>query len=375
VDLGEHGAPVRQNGNVMATNRYPAIFFGTTVAVAALLLSGCAANESGDQTSTLSGTLDGAGSSAQASAEDVWISQFQRANASVTINYDPTGSGAGREQFIGGGVDFAGSDSALSDEELAGEFAACAPGSTAIDLPVYVSPLVLVYNVDGVDTLRLDPASIAKIFSGAITRWNDPALVALNPDATLPDEQISAVHRSDDSGTTKNFADYLYQNVPEIWTNEPADAFPYAGEGAQGNSGVVSAVANGNNTIGYADASRVGDLDVAALQVGEEFVEYSTEAAAAIIDASPLVERENPNDLVVDVDRTSTASGVYPLVLVSYLIACEEYPDAEQAELVATYLGYVASPEGQAAAAESAGSAPLSADFSAKVLDAVASIR
>jgi phosphate transport system substrate-binding protein len=351
------------------------MFLGTGVAVTALLLSGCAANETGQGTSSLSGTLDGAGSSAQASAEDVWVSQFQRANASVTINYDPTGSGAGREQFIGGGVDFAGSDSALSDEELAGEFGTCAPGSAAIDLPVYVSPLVLVYNVDGVDTLRLDPAAIASIFSGSITRWNDPALVALNPGATLPDEQISAVHRSDDSGTTKNFADYLYQNVPEIWTNEPADAFPYAGEGAQGNSGVVSAVANGNNTIGYADASRVGDLDVAALQVGEEFVDYSTEAAAAIIDASPLVERENPNDLVVDVDRTSTAAGVYPLVLVSYLIACEEYPDADQAELVAAYLSYVASEEGQAQAAKSAGSAPLSTDFSAKVLDAIASIR
>lgn len=163
--------------------------------------------------------------------------------------------------------------------------------------------------------------------------------------------------------------------MPEIWTSEPADAFPYSGEGAQGNSGVVSAVANGNNTIGYADASRVGDLSVAALQVGDEFVDYSTEAAAAIIDASPLVERDNPNDLVVDVDRTSTAPGVYPLVLVSYLIACEDYPDADQAELVAAYLAYVASPEGQAAAAESAGSAPLSADFSDRVLEAVASIR
>ncbi|TFC07213.1 hypothetical protein E3O42_00255 [Cryobacterium adonitolivorans] len=198
----------------------------------------------------------------------------------TTINYDPTGSGSGREQFIG-----------------------------------------------GVDDLRLDPAAIANIFSGAITRWNDPALVALNPDATLSDEQISAVHRSDDSGTAKNFADYLHQNVPEIWPTEPADAYPYPGEGAQANSGVVSAVANGSSTIGYADASRVGDLSVAALQVGDEFVDYSTEAAAAIIDASPLETRENPYDLVVDVDRTST-SGVYPLLLVSYLIACEEYPDA-----------------------------------------------
>jgi phosphate transport system substrate-binding protein len=360
---------------VIAIQKHPAPLLAAGVTAATLLLTGCAANESGQGTSSLSGTLDGAGSSAQASAEDVWVSQFQRENASVTINYDPTGSGAGREQFIGGGVDFAGSDSALSDDELAGGFAACAPGSSAIDLPVYVSPLVLVYNVDGVDNLRLDPTTIANIYSGEITRWNDPALVALNPEATLPDEQISAVHRSDDSGTTKNFADYLHQNVPEIWTNEPADAFPYAGEGAQGNSGVVSAVANGNNIIGYADASRVGDLDVAALKVGDGFVDYSTEAAAAIIDASPLVERENPNDLVVDVDRTSTAAGVYPLVLVSYLIACEEYPDADQAELVEAYLAYVASPEGQAAAAESAGSAPLSDEFSDRVLEAVASIR
>ena len=360
---------------MIAIQKHPAPLLAAGVTAATLLLTGCAANESGQGTSSLSGTLDGAGSSAQASAEDVWVSHFQRENASVTINYDPTGSGAGREQFIGGGVDFAGSDSALSDDELADGFAACAPGSSAIDLPVYVSPLVLVYNVDGVDNLRLDPTTIANIYSGAITRWNDPAIVALNPDATLPDEQISAVHRSDDSGTTKNFADYLHQNVPEIWTNEPADAFPYAGEGAQGNSGVVSAVANGNNIIGYADASRVGDLDVAALKVGDDFVDYSTEAAAAIIDASPLVERDNPNDLVVDVDRTSTAAGVYPLVLVSYLIACEEYPDAEQGELVAAYLAYVASPEGQAAAAESAGSAPLSDDFSSRVLEAVATIR
>jgi phosphate transport system substrate-binding protein len=358
---------------VIASKRHSARLLAAGTLV--VLLTGCAANEAGQGTSSLSGTLDGAGSSAQASAEDVWVSQFQRQNASVTINYDPTGSGAGREQFIGGGVDFAGSDSALSDEELAGGFAGCAPGSSAIDLPIYVSPLVLVYNVDGVDDLRLDPATIANIYSGAITRWNDPAIVALNPDATLPDEPISAVHRSDDSGTTKNFADYLHQNVPEIWTPEPADAFPYSGEGAQGNSGVVSAVTNGNNIIGYADASRVGDLDVAALQVGDDFVDYSTEAAAAIIDASPLVERENPNDLVVDVDRTSTAAGVYPLVLVSYLIACEEYPDAAQAELVAAYLAYVASPEGQDAAAESAGSAPLSDEFSAQVQNAVESIR
>jgi phosphate transport system substrate-binding protein len=228
--------------------------------------------------------------------------------------------------------------------------------------------------VEGVETLRLDAAAIAGIFSNAITRWNDPALVALNEGVALPDAAITAVHRSDDSGTTKNFTDYLYANEPEVWGNEAADGFPFDGEAAQGNAGIVNAVADGVNAIGYVDASRAGDLAVAQLKVGDEFVTYSADAAAAILDESPLVERSNPNDIVVAVDRTSTASGVYPLVLVSYLIACQEYADADEAELVRSYAAWVVSPEGQALAAEEAGSAPLSDEFSAMVIAAVESI-
>ena len=342
--------------------------------VASSLLAGCATNEAGQTESDLVGTLDGAGSSAQSAAQEVWVSNFQMANSRVTVNYEPSGSGAGREQFITGGVDFAGSDAALSDDELASEFAGCAPGTKGINVPAYISPLVLVYTVEGVDTLRLDAAAIAGIFSNQITRWNDPSLVALNPDATLPDAAITAVHRSDDSGTTRNFADYLYQNEPEIWGNEPADAFPFSGEAAQGNAGIVNAVSDGVNTIGYVDASRAQGMNVAELKVGDDFVAYSADAAAAIIDASPLVERENPNDIVVAVDRTSTAEGVYPLVLVSYLVACQQYPDAEQGELVREYLTSIVDADGQAAAAEGAGSAPLSDATGELVLAAVATI-
>ena len=342
--------------------------------VASSLLAGCATNEAGQTESNLVGTLDGAGSSAQSAAQDVWISAFQSANSRVTVNYEPSGSGAGREQFIAGGVDFAGSDAALSDDELENDFVSCAPGSKGINLPVYVSPLVLIFSIEGVDTLRLDAAAIAGIFSNQIDRWNDPALVALNAGVALPDAAITAVHRSDDSGTTRNFADYLHQNVPEIWGNEAADTFPFPGEAAQGNAGIVNAVADGVNTIGYVDSSRAGDLNVAELQVGDEFVTFSAEAAAAIIDASPLVERDNPTDIVVDVDRTSTASGVYPLVLVSYLIACQQYDDAETGALVREYFESVAGADGQAAAAEDAGSAPLSSESAERVLAAVATI-
>jgi phosphate transport system substrate-binding protein len=154
------------------------------LAVAGVLaLSSCAANESAapsdsgeESTSTLSGTLSGAGASSQGSAQEAWIASFQTSNPDVTINYDPSGSGAGREAFIAGGVSWAGSDSALNDDELAGEFAACAPDTKAIDLPTYISPIAVVFNVEGVDELNLDAATLAKIFKGDITSWDDPAI-------------------------------------------------------------------------------------------------------------------------------------------------------------------------------------------------------
>jgi phosphate transport system substrate-binding protein len=347
-----------------------------TLSLAAVLaLSGCAVNETSAEPGPLAGVLVGAGSSAQSIAQEVWVAEFQNANAGVRIDYDPVGSGAGREQFIEGGVDFAGSDAALSEDDLAREFRGCAPGSKAIDLPIYVAPLVLIFNIEGVDALNLDADAVAGIFSGAIQRWNDPAIADLNPDVKLPDELVTAVHRSDPSGTTKNFTDYLHANSPDIWPHDAADEFPYEGEAAQGNSGVVNSVTTGRYTIGYVDASRAEDMPVAALQVGDEFVEYSAEAAARVLDESPLAERPSEHDLVVEVDRTTTAAGVYPLVLVSYAIACEEYPDPKTAEVVRSYLSYVASPEGQLQVSDLAGSAPLSEEFSTAVLAAVASIR
>ena len=346
---------------------------------AALALSSCASNETAapeDTASTLSGTINAGGSSAQAAAQEAWIAAFQTKNPDVTINYDPSGSGAGRETFIAGGSDFAGSDSFLKDEELAGEFATCAPDTKAVDLPVYISPIAVIFNIEGVTDLNVDAATLAKIFKGDITTWNDPAIVALNPDAKLPSTPITAVHRSDDSGTTKNFTDYLGQNAPDVWTEKAEDPFPYqTGEGAQGTSGVVDAVTNGVGTIGYADASRAGDLGVAKLKVGDEFVAYSAEAAAAVVTGSPLVEGREANDLAFELNRTTTNPAEYPLVLVSYAIVCTDYADPAKAELVKAYVGYLASAEGQAEAAKSAGAAPMETELQDKVAAVLESVK
>jgi phosphate transport system substrate-binding protein len=341
-----------------------------------IALTGCAANEGATNGDSLSGTLNGAGSSAMGSAQEAWIAAFQTANGAVTINYDPTGSGAGRESFIAGAVNFAGSDSYLKDEELALTFAACAPGTTPFEVPVYISPIAVIFNVEGVTDLNLDAATIAGIFKGDITKWNDAAIVALNPEANLPAANITAVHRSDDSGTTKNFSDYLSKTAESIWDGEVSDVFPYqSGEGAKGTSGVVDAVTNGTNTIGYADASKAGSLSIAKLKVGEEFVALSNESAAAIVDASPAVEGRDATDLAIKIDRATTASGAYPLVLVSYLIGCNEYADPAVGALVKAYASYLVSTDGQAHAATSAGSAPLSAALTAKVTAVISAIK
>jgi phosphate transport system substrate-binding protein len=344
-----------------------------------IVLSSCAANEDApaeDSTSTLAGQIDGAGASSQGSAQEAWIAAFQTANPDVTVTYDPTGSGAGRETFIAGGSSFAGSDSSLKDEEIAGGFAGCVADGGYIEVPVYISPIAVIFNIDGVDELNLDAATLAGIFKGTITQWNDPAIAALNEDAELPAAAITAVHRSDDSGTTKNFADYLNKNAPEVWDAAPADPFPYTtGEGAQGTTGVVDAVKNGTNTIGYADASKAGDLGVAKIKVGDEFVAYTAEAAAAVVEGSPFVEGRADTDLAIALDRKTTDPTHYPLVLVSYIIACGQYEDANTAELVKAYISYLASDEGQAEAASSAGAAPLSAGLSAKVATAIATIK
>lgn len=342
-----------------------------------LVLSACGAeNETANLTgSGLSGTLSGGGASSQEAAQNAWRAGFQQANPDVTVNYDPIGSGGGREQFTSGGFPFAGSDSYLTDDE--GELTKAKEqcGGDPIEIPNYVSPIAVIHNVEGVDELRLAPATIAEIFNNKITRWNDPKIVAENPDATLPDAPINAVHRSDESGTTENFTNYLGTVAEAQWPHGEVGEWPIkAGEGANGTSGVVSAVQNGKNTIGYADASQAGDLGTVQVKVGDEYVGPTAEAAAKILEVSPRVEGRADLDLAFDLDYKTDEAGTYPIVLTSYLLACQQYDDQKTADLVKGYLTYVVSEDGQKAAAETAGSAPLStalAEEAASIIEGI----
>ncbi|KAA1421501.1 phosphate ABC transporter substrate-binding protein PstS [Nocardioides humilatus] len=353
-----------------------------SVALLAIFATACGAdNEKGgsdnDASTGLSGTLAGAGATSQEKAQEAWYTAVQGQNdGNLEITYNAIGSTDGRSQFVEGAVSFAGTDSYLKDDE--GELTAAKErcgGEDVIEVPAYVSSIAIAFNVPGVDTLNLTADTIAQIFDGKITNWNDDAIAADNPDAELPDLKITPVHRSDDSGTTKNFTDYLGKVAPDSWGYEAEDAFPVSGgEGAEGTSGVVELIGSTEGAIGYADASQTGDLTAVSVKVGDEFVAPSPEGAANTVAVSEPVADRAETDMAVDVNRNVEDPTAYPVILLSYIIACQHYDDAEEEANVKGYLSYIVSDEGQSEAADYAGSAPLSADTAARAQEIVAKI-
>lgn len=334
-----------------------ALVFGLAACGAANEPSGGDGGDGGGE--SLSGSIAGAGASSQAAAMEAWIAGFQEQHPDATVSYDPIGSGGGREQFLNGGILFGGSDAALDEGELAKATERC--NGTPIEFPAYISPIAIVYNVQGVDNLKLSPQTLAKIFNQKITKWNAPAIAEDNPDANLPNTSITPVNRSDESGTTENFLDYLSGAAGQAWPHEVSGNWPVqGGEAAQGTSGVVNAVQSGNGTIGYADASQAGDLGVARIGVGGEYVAPSPESAAKVLEASERKEAGGEHVFAYDLARDTTESGTYPIVLVTYEMMCGSYQNQQKAEMVRAFYSYIISDEGQQAAQEAAGSAPLS---------------
>ena len=183
------------------------------------------------------------------------------------------------------------------------------------------------------------------------------------------------MHRADDSGTTENFTDYLNKAAPAVWTEKADGEWPsaFAGEAAQGTSGVVGAVKNGQNTIGYADLGQVGDLGKVSVGVGSEFLAPTPEGAAKMVEASPKVPNRTQHDWALNLDRK--AVGAYPIALVAYTMVCEDYQDDAEAALVRAYVGYTLSADGQKAAQDKAGAAALSATMQAHVKAAIDSVK
>ena len=357
-----------------------ALRFGRSAAllsVAALALTACSSADNGGNggasstapagpssaaeggaTSDVQGNLVGAGASSQEAAMTAWTQGVSSVAPNLTVQYSPDGSGAGREKFLQGATFFAGSDAAMDEEETEQAKQVCGDQG-AFHVPAYISPIAVAYNLPGVEeNIKMDAETIARVFTGEITTWNDEAIASQNEGVELPDTPITVVHRSDDSGTTENFTAYLTEAAGDAWSYDEVETWPadITAESAQGTTGVVGLVSSNEGAITYADASAVDGLGTVDVKVGEEYVAYSAEAAAATVEKSEANE-----DGSIELDRATTEAGVYPVVLVSYHIYCNQYKDQETADQVKAFAEYVISEDGQSTAEGAAGNAPISA--------------
>ncbi len=341
--------------------------------------AGSASSGSASGLACPSGKLAAEGSSAQANAITEVIANYNaECGDKATIEYNPTGSGAGIKSFYNGLVDFAGSDSALKTEEKDGVVEAdkakdrC-QGNPAWNLPMVVGPIAFAYNVDGVDKLTLNAEVLAQIFDGTIKTWNDPKIAAINSGVTLPSSAITVFFRSDESGTTENATKFLSKAGNGAWKSEPAKAWAGTGEGKNKSSGVAEAVTSTKNSISYMEWSYAKDnnLAIAQLDSGSGAVELTGEAVGkAVAEASV---KGSGSDLSLDLKYADNAEGAYPALLVTYEIVCSKGAAADKTAIVKDFLGFFASSTTQTSL-EELGYAPLPTELQTKVKTAVEAI-
>ncbi|GAB2869427.1 phosphate ABC transporter substrate-binding protein PstS [Streptomyces deserti] len=362
-----------------------ALALGALAVSGALALTACGSDDTGGNTGGAGGStanasnidcgdakgqLQASGSTAQKNAIDAWVKAYTAACRDVQINYNPTGSGAGITAFLQGQTAFAGSDSPLDSKEIEDSKKVCS-GGQGVDLPMVVGPIAVGFNVPGVDSLVLDASTLAKIFDNKIKNWNDPAIAKLNPEAKLPNLKIQAFHRSDESGTTQNFTKYLQAAAPNDWKYEPEKSWQAeGGQSANGSSGVAQQVKQTSGAISYFELSYAKDgiKTVDIKTKAAEPVKATTENATKSISEAKITG--TGKDLALELNYTPSAEGAYPITLVTYEIICDKGNKSDTLPAVKSFLGYIASEDGQAQLTE-AGYAPIPDEIITKVRDTI----
>ncbi|MEU6754851.1 phosphate ABC transporter substrate-binding protein PstS [Streptomyces sp. NPDC046685] len=299
-----------------------------------------------------SGRVLGTGSTAQQNAMKLWTETYQKACKPVQVAYWAQGSTAGVSGFLRGASAFGGSDSALKDSQVEQSKEVC-PGGRAIDLPMLGGPIAVGYNLSAVPDLVLDAPTLARIFDSKITRWNDEAIQHLNPGKALPALPIKAVHRTDGSGTTKNFSAYLAGAAPKQWPYPPANDWSgQGGHGASGSQSLADHVQSTDGAIGYFELSFATERKMRTVKIATgaaQPVSASVETATAGIATAQLVRADG--DLTLALDYATNRDGAYPIVLITYEIVCDKGNKPETLPALKSFLTYTASEKGQAALA------------------------
>lgn len=309
--------------------------FAAVLAVSILTLSLSACSNSGAPgSSTNEIRIQGAGATFPNPLYQKWFSEYNKINPGVKFDYQSIGSGGGIKQISSRTVDFGGSDAPMKDDELK-----AAPGEL-IHIPTVLGAVVVTYNLPSVKTeLNITPDALAGAFLGKITKWNDPAIASANPGVSLPDVPLTVVHRSDGSGTTFVFTDYLSKVSPEWKEKVGAGAavqWP-AGGGEKGNEGVTGRVKQTPNSIGYAELiyAEENKLPVASIRNSAgQFVRPSLESTAA---AAASVAGQMPEDLRVSITNAPGGTA-YPIASFTYLLVYKEQQDQQKGQALVKFL-------------------------------------
>jgi phosphate transport system substrate-binding protein len=276
--------------------------------------------------------ITGAGATFPYPLYSKWMHMYNQKHPNIRINYQSIGSGGGIRQITTGTVDFGASDAPMKDDELA-----AAPG-TLVHIPMTIGAVAVVYNADGIDSgLKLDADTLAGIYLADIKKWNDPKIAALNPDVKLPNKDITCAYRSDGSGTTAVFTDYLAKVSP-AWKEKVGAGksvkFP-AGLGAKGNEGVAGQIKTTPGTIGYVElayAMQTGLPYVVLKNADGEFVAPSLEGIS-----SAAAGAEMPDDYRVSITNAAGPAS-YPIAAFTYILVYQDMKNATRAKALVDFL-------------------------------------
>ncbi|ART20606.1 phosphate ABC transporter substrate-binding protein PstS [Corynebacterium striatum] len=355
------------------------IIAATSTGLVACSESGSGSEGGAEGGAEVSGDLTGEGASSQKSAMSVFEKAFLADYPDANFSYTSSGSGAGVQAFTNGTVDFAGSDSALKEDK--GEVEAAkerCEGNDAWHLPTTIGPVAIAYNL-GDTEVNLKTETLAKIFKGEITKWNDEEIKADNEGTELPDTDITVIFRSDESGTSDNFQKFLKTSTGN-WDDE-GKQFPDAvGEGANGSSGVADQVASIKGAITYVEAGyahqKEGDgVKIAKIDFGNGPVELSNESVGVALDNLAFKETGSEHNMVVDSEALfgSDTAGAYPLILTTYNIVCSAGYDEETSALVKAFMKTAL--DNQSADLEAAGFIPVTGSHLDRLKAAVEAIQ
>jgi len=320
----------------LRVQRVATVTLALVTSVLALAACGSSGGSSGGGSgSGLSGTLNGSGSTFQLTFQQTAIQSFKSIQPGMTVNYGGGGSGKGRTDLASGVVQYAGSDSTIPSDEVAGF-----KGKKVLYFPVVVGPITVSYNLPGVNSLKLDAPVIADLFQGKITKWNDSKIAALNPGVNLPSTTVTIARRSDSSGTTANFSEFLVEGAPGVWKlgSDSTISWPATSRGGNGNGGVAQIVKTTQGAVGYvdyADAKASGLTMASVKNQAGNYVAPSTQSATTAADNATIKP-----DLTFSAIWASGA-GSYPITYQSWVLVYQKQSSANTVKMLQAYIGYL----------------------------------